>query len=314
MNLPSTPSRKQEQAISPWDWIRYGPFLAQVVIVRRCNLSCTYCSEFDTTSEPVAFDDLLARFHKLKQLRTWAVCLTGGEPTLHPRLPELVGELKRLGFRRRQLITNGYLLTRDLIEALNAAGLTDLQISVDGVTPNETTVKVLNPLRKKLALLAEHAEFQVVMSGVVGSSTPDETLEVIDFAREHGFLPRILFIHDDQGQLKLSAEDLQLYREAKRRIGFRLEDSGAYRDRLIETGTAPFKCRAGARYLYVDEFGQVRWCSQTRASFGKDLRDYNLTDLRAQFHTDKTCAGTCTVGCVRTASNFDRWRGQGAAS
>jgi wyosine [tRNA(Phe)-imidazoG37] synthetase (radical SAM superfamily) len=43
----------------------------------------------------------------------------GGEPTMHPRLPDLVAEMRRLGFERRMLITNGWRLTRDLIDALN---------------------------------------------------------------------------------------------------------------------------------------------------------------------------------------------------
>ena len=138
-------------------WLRYGPWLAQVVIIRKCNLSCGYCSEYDKASDPVPFDDLVARLEKLRELRAWAVCLTGGEPTLHPRLPDLLLEMKRLGFRRRQIITNGSFLNRELVEKLNDAGLTDLQISVDGVLPNETTVKTLKPLRPKLEILAEHA-------------------------------------------------------------------------------------------------------------------------------------------------------------
>ena len=38
---------------------------------------------------------------------------------MHPRLPDLVAEMKRLGFKRRMLITNGWRLTRDLIDALD---------------------------------------------------------------------------------------------------------------------------------------------------------------------------------------------------
>src|SRR5262245_41987586 len=155
------------------DWLRFGPWLAQVVIIRRCNLSCRYCSEYDNTSEPIPLALLKLRFVKLRALRTWALCLTGGEPTLHPQLPELVQEMQMLGFRRRQLITNGYRLNRTLIEQLNVSGLTDMQISVDGVTPNAMTVKTLKPLRSKLALLAEHARFRVVMSGVIGSAPPE---------------------------------------------------------------------------------------------------------------------------------------------
>lgn len=292
------------------DWLRFGPFLAQTVIVRRCNLSCSYCSEYDRTSEPVPFPELLERFRKLSELRTWAVCLTGGEPTLHPRLADLVAALRDLGFRRRQMITNGYRLTRELVESLNASGLTDLQISVDGVEPTRSTVKTLKPLRRRLEVLARHARFKVVMNAVIGSAPPEEALEVIDFAKDHGFIPRVLLVHDDSGQLNLSAEEREVYREVKRRIGRRLEDADAYRKQLLRTGKAPFKCRAGARYLYVDEHGLVHWCSQTRGAFTRALSDYSLDDLRDQFFTPKSCNETCTVGCVRTTSAFDEWRGQ----
>jgi len=302
--------KNPEGDLSYWEWICFGPFLAQIVIIRKCNLSCGYCSEFDETSEPVPYQDLVLRFQKLRAFKTWAVCLTGGEPTLHPQLPDLVGELKAMGFPRRQIITNGYLLSRDLIEALNKEGLTDLQISIDGVTPNETTVKVLKPLRKKLFLLAKYARFKVVLSGVIGSSSPEEALEVIDFARANGFIPRILLIHDDKGKLKLSKENLQAYREVKKRIGFRLEDPDGYREKLIYQGRAPFKCRAGSRYLYINEFGQVQWCSQTKSAYSKELLNYDFEDLHKQFSTPKNCSETCTVGCARSASVYDQWRNQ----
>lgn len=305
---------RDSQPISTWDWARYGPFLAQLVVIRRCNLSCGYCSEFDKTSDPIPYPVLLQRLSKLAQLKSWVVCLTGGEPTLHPQLPDLIAEMKRLGIKRRQMITNGYRLTRELIESLNDSGLTDMQISVDGVEPNDTTVKTLKPLRKKLELLAEHARFKVVMSGVIGSAPPSEAVEVVHFARDHGFIPRILLIHDDNGQLKLTPEELAAYREVKKLIGHRFEDVDAYREKLIATGRAPFKCRAGSRYLYVDEFGQVHWCSQTRGVFTKDLLEYTLDDLREQFHAPKTCHATCTVGCVRTASAYDQWRSIGTDS
>ena len=263
------PNDADDRTLSLPEWIRYGPFLAQIVVVRRCNLSCTYCSEFDKTSDPIESEVLVSRFRKLRQLRTWAVCLTGGEPTLHPDLPGLIGELKALGVRRRLMITNGYRLTEELIESLNANGLTDMQISVDGVKPNDMTVKTLKPLRKKLELLSRHARFKVVMSGVIGSAPPEEAVEVVRFARDSGFIPRILLIHDDNGQLRLSTEELKAYREVKRMIGPRLEDADRYREKLIRDGVAPFKCRAGSRYLYVDEFGTVHWCSQTRGIFSK---------------------------------------------
>jgi len=296
--------------LSLWQWLRFGPWLAQVVVTRRCNLSCGYCSEYDKTSEPVPYSLLEDRLRKLSDLRTWAVCLTGGEPTLHPRLVDLLQEMRRLGFRRRQLITNGFLLTRELIEQMNASGLTDMQISVDGVAPNPMTVKTLKPLQAKLELLARHARFHVVMSGVIGSAPPEEALEVIGFAESHGFSPRILLIHDETGHVKLTTQELAAYQEARRRLGRAGREAGDYRREMIETGQAPFRCRSGSRYLYVDEFGRVNWCAQTRGQYSKDLLEYRLADLQTQFATPKGCNPGCTVGCARTASAYDEWRPQ----
>ena len=105
--------------MSVFQWLRYGPWLAQVVVTRRRNPKCSYCTEYDRTSDLVPYDELALRLGKLAELRAWAVCLTGGEPTMHPRLPDLVAEMKRLGFKRRMLITNGWRLTREFIDALN---------------------------------------------------------------------------------------------------------------------------------------------------------------------------------------------------
>ena len=62
---------------------------------------------------------------------------------------------------------------------------------------------------------------------------------------------------------------MSAYEEAKRRIGDRANEAFGYRGKMIESGEAPFKCRSGSRYLYMDEFGSVHWCYQTRESFSR---------------------------------------------
>src|SRR6202789_3583860 len=122
--------------LNVFQWLRYGPWLAQVVVTRRCNLKCGYCTEYDRTSDPVPYDELALRLAKPGGPRGGAVCRTGGEATMHPRLLGLVAEMKRLGFKRRMMITNGWRLTPALIEALNGAGFADMQISGDRDNPN----------------------------------------------------------------------------------------------------------------------------------------------------------------------------------
>lgn len=291
--------------------LQYSPFFTQLVVVRKCNLSCGYCNEFDKTSEPVPLSILKERAAKLKELGAFSICLTGGEPTLHPDLPELIRYCRfDLKFLKTVMITNGFFLKKELIESLNEAGLQDMQISIDGVKPNDMTVKVLDSLRKRLGYLKEFAKFNVVVSGVVGSCPPQESFDVIKFAKEMGFRPRILLIHDHDGQVKLSPEEMKVYEEIKKMIPRHFYEFSDYRHDIITKGKAPFKCRAGSRYLYVDENGIVTWCSQTRNLFKKPLLDYTTEDLKREFYSYKPCQDKCTLGCVRSSSQADDWRSQ----
>jgi MoaA/NifB/PqqE/SkfB family radical SAM enzyme len=206
------------------------------------------------------------------------------------------------------VITNGFLLDARTIESFNEAGLTDLQVSVDRVKPGAVTSKALEPLRPRLEALAARARFRVVLSAVVGAGARlSEVADVIRAAREHGFRPRILLVHGPDGQLALGQEDRLAFADAQRLIGWHWRDAFDYRTRLLQHGLAPFRCRAGSRYLYVDEGGLAHWCAQTMAAFGKPLASYDHDDLRRQFHTPKPCNAACTLGCARSCSSFDRW-------
>ncbi|MCA9514265.1 MAG: radical SAM protein [Myxococcales bacterium] len=291
--------------------LRFSPFLAQLVVVRRCNLACKYCNEFDTTSQPVPLDELKRRVDKLKELGTFSIEFTGGEPMLHPGIYDLIRYAREKRFHKVMMISNAYLMNEEKVRKLNDAGLEELQISVDGVTPNDITVKVLKPLRKKLEVIAKTAKFKVVLSGVLGAAPAADVLEVAEFAKAHGFRPRVLVLHGEDGQMKLSDEERDMFQRVKSTIGEkRFKEAHDYRERLLNEGAAPFKCRAGSRYLYVDEFGVVHWCSQTREEWGIPLADYDFEQLRTQFKTKKPCTAGCTVGCARTQSAPDEWRPQ----
>jgi hypothetical protein len=158
--------------------------------------------------------------------------------------------------------------------------------------------------------LRDHARFRVTVSGVIGAAPPNEAEEVVAFARELGFTPRVLLVHDHNGQLKLKTEEVTAFRRIVDTLPKSWMDFSGYRKRLVRDGAAPFKCRAGSRYLYVDEFGNVNWCSQTRAVWSKPLVEYAPEDLREQFFTYKSCNPSCTLGCARSASQLDNWREQ----
>lgn len=115
-------------------------------------------------------------------------------------------------------------------------------------------------------------------------------------------------IHDDDGKVCLSKSERTKYCLMNNIRKRPVWDICNFEKDLLERGESPFKCRACSRYLYVDEFGDVHWCSQKRGVFQKPLVDYSFEDLRNQFHKHKGCSTKCTLGCVRTASILGNWR------
>ena len=130
---------------------RYHPILAHLIPMRRCNLSCAYCNEYDDFSKPVPTALVQHRIELLAALGTSAVTLSGGEPLLHPQLAEIIRCIRGHGMLA-ELITNGYLLTSERIRELNRAGLDHLQISIDNVLPDEVSRKSLNVLGQETAM------------------------------------------------------------------------------------------------------------------------------------------------------------------
>src|SRR5262249_29620246 len=108
------------------------PLLVQLVVTRRCNLSCGYCHEFDSASAPVDAVQLTRRIDHAAHLGTVVLTLTGGEPLLHPELDVFVARVASHGMTCT-LISNGYALTPEWIRRLNDAGLSWLQMSVDNI-------------------------------------------------------------------------------------------------------------------------------------------------------------------------------------
>lgn len=290
------------------------PLLVQLVVTRRCNLSCGYCSEYDEVSSPVAVELLERRIDHIAGLGTLVLTLTGGEPLLHPKLDHLIAHAVERGMVCTT-ISNGYPLTKEWIRRLNVSQLSLLQLSVDNMEPNRFSQKSWSQVRKKLELLKEHATFGVNVNAVLGSSTLEQTRQVVSGVRDLGFYMTVGLMHDERGQIaqgllrdKLAStyEEMQ---QASRKTVFHATGEGWERD-LLQDGSSPFKCRAGGRYLYVDEHGIVSYCSQRRSDPGTEILDYTQDQVEREFYTPKGCEAQCTIGCVRRASAFDGWRAQ----
>ena len=288
----------------------HHPVLAHVIPMRRCNLACAYCNEYDHSSDPVPLDEMRRRLDKLADLGTAIITISGGEPFMHPDLDDIIRHIRVRGMIAG-LISNGYYLTPKRIERLNAAGLEYFQISIDNVEPDEVSHKSLRLLDKKLRYLSEHADFHVNINSVIGGGikNPEDALVIGRRAVELGFSTTVGVIHDGEGALKPLGEAEQRVFEEVKRLG--KQDYGRlgwFQNNLAAGRPNDWRCRAGARYLYICEDGLVHYCSQQRGYPGIPLAKYTREDFEREYNTEKHCAPFCTVACSHKVAILDNWR------
>ncbi len=283
-----------------------APMDAQLIITRRCNLSCGYCSEYDNFSEPVPVEDLKRRIDALHRLGAANITLLGGEPLIHPDVAEIVVYAGRKS--NVSLVTNGFLLRNGIIESLNQAGLNNLTVSIDTLhaDPSRFIQKSLRSLRTRLERLRNLAKFDVHVTAVLCESSKDDFLELIDEIKSYGFGMSVNLIHNAKGYVTISGEPyLELYEEFYRRgKPFTFLDY-EYGKKLLQGERPRWKCRAGARYLYVDEHGKVQLCASQMGRLGKPIEEYTTQDLNEHANTYKGCEEGCSVGCAFRCSLLD---------
>jgi len=151
----------------------------------------------------------------------------------------------------------------------------------------------------------------VNINSVVGGGVrnPQDALVIGKRAVELGFSSTVGIIHDGDGQLQpLKEEERRVYHEMKAMEKRSFTRVNAFQDNIAQGRPNQWRCRAGARYLYICEDGLVHYCSQQRGYPGVPLEKYTAEMLRREFLTHKGCAPMCTVSCVQQVGILDNWR------
>lgn len=147
---PSYDTKRQKLSeIIPLD----SPLSMYVEPTRICNFKCFYCMHgtrgekggvLDQTGFRLAHMDMELYEKLVREILSFPtpvkrICFSGlGEPLANPRLPEMIRKLRDAGFTGRiDVISNGSLLTHELSDALIAAGLNRLQISIQGLNQEQ---------------------------------------------------------------------------------------------------------------------------------------------------------------------------------
>jgi MoaA/NifB/PqqE/SkfB family radical SAM enzyme len=269
----------------------------QLIVTRRCNLACGYCNEFDKVSRPVEYETLVQRMsHLVDNLGVTVMDFLGGEPLLHPRIADLVAYAHAKGCWTN-IITNGFLLSDALVDRLNRAGLDSMAVSIDRIHPTDFTHKGLQPLRKKLERLREQARFRVEINVVLCEETLDEFEAVVEAVKRLG-LPVRCGVRHYEGRMDLSGALIEKFEWFQQHFRhWRIAPMLDLHHARLAGKPANWKCAGGFKYLYVDEFGVVRACSQVHLNERVNVMDMTLARLKTN-DCHKQCEKECGVSCV----------------
>jgi MoaA/NifB/PqqE/SkfB family radical SAM enzyme len=285
------------------------PWAAHLYVTDRCNLDCHYCNEYDNGVPHPPLGDLQRRMDKIRALGVVRLGLQGGEPLLHPDIVEVVRHARSLGFEPVSLATNGFLLSRDQLGRLEDAGLHSMNISVDRMTPIESTRKSLKTVLEKLDWFSG-TRVRLAVSGVLTHDTLGEMRQVIQACLDKGVAVHARVVHDDLvhgRELRtraLTAEMLAFleHEEDLKRRGEKIHTSWGileYQKRMLRQQPQDWTCVAGYKYFFVSAQGKFWLCSQIRTP--RDIMDITPADLEA-YQGKKDCQANCGIYCTVDAS------------
>ncbi len=175
----------------------------RVSVTDKCNYRCGYCMPPQGVhpegrhTEYLDYDEIARVVGAFVDLGVKKVRLTGGEPLVRKKLPELVEMLRAFDdLKDLALSTNAHYLDR-YAQALAAAGLNRINVSLDSLKPERfAAITRGGDLRRVLAGIeaAQRAGLQPVkINMVVMKGTNDDEIEaMVDFARDQGVQVRFI--------------------------------------------------------------------------------------------------------------------------
>ena len=169
------------------------PLMAMVEITNKCNMACPVCFA-DSCNQGI---DISLQIVKRKINRLHEVAglvplqLSGGEPTLHPHLLEIVEYARESGFRNIELVTNGIIISRkpDYLKKLVNKGLSAVYLQFDGLQ-TETYLKIrgcdMGDIRRQSIAVVRDAGICCTLAvAVVRGVNDGEIGDIVNFAIEN---------------------------------------------------------------------------------------------------------------------------------
>ena len=238
----------------------------RISVTDRCNFRCVYCRSADPETH-VAEGHLLT-WEEMERLARILIGLgirkvrvTGGEPLVRPGVENFIARLHMLGVADLAITTNGHLLA-EKCEALIAAGLNRINISLDSLDPVKferiTRTRSLDRVLAGIAVAQKSLLRPVKVNAVLVRGINDDEVEAFaEFAREHDLIMRFIEFMPLDGDRHWSRESVVTNDEVLRRV----------QARCSLTEISHERSETARRYRFADGRGEIGLISPVSQPF-----------------------------------------------
>jgi radical SAM protein with 4Fe4S-binding SPASM domain len=277
----------------------HGLYTAEIRLTRACNLSCIHCSvsagkkgEDELTTSEV--ENII---NQLSDMGSQYLVFTGGEPLLRGDVDVLVRLAVEKGLRV-SIDTNGLLLSDERVRALKKAGVSTVQVSLDGLESIHDSIRGSGSFKKAVAgiICSLNEGIYTSVNFTVSRLNQNDLAELIDFAKELGidsltmerFTPtgrgdQIKPMIQSPGEFRksietlISAKDIRTNSTDPMAIFFKQKTIERYSEEDLATRICG-GCTAGIAAITISYDGEVYPCPKLEISCG-NIRKDELLDV-----------------------------------
>lgn len=294
-----------------------SPLKISMNITKKCNLRCKQCfsDSAEELDNELATEEVYKLFDDMSEYGTFFICIGGGEPLMRPDIMDILayGKKKRLAI---SIVTNGTLMTKEMVSKLNEMDLDTLWISFEGMENNHDFLRGKGTFAKAIEALEHLREFKskVAIRVSVSKNNINELLDVIKIAEEYEvdlirFTPLMAFGRAKEHDIVINQEEyikcLQTLSNVKSKVKIvtpvNIENEKTWID------SSDFGCHCGKEAIWIDECGNYSPCF----FYGEDyfignIRDNTYMELWQKSNDVIHFEGNDTC---RKCANYNKCRG-----
>lgn len=293
---------------------------AGIRLTRRCNMKCMYCNIQNTDREELSYDKWKEAINIIKDLGATEIVILGGEPTLYPKIIELVDYISNQLKMTCNLTTNAFDNFEIAAQLLNI-GLNSLGVSID----NLELKKSISPLKSKNGLklidyLVQNCENPSITNyTVLNKNNVNTIVDLIKYMNDKGVYTYILPFHwGNEGTFDhrknnekfafTSDEDFKLYSQAIDKIielknsGVRIKNSTEFLEMSKKhIKKLNWKC-SGLSELRIDSDGKLVCCCDKIGNVNSSFTIFDLKNNLEQFFLAREEDANICKGCLWPSS------------